>query len=80
MDWKKIGYGILQGVGAFFDSSVVPAALRWSIFVGIGLLVFWQGNWDWWYLLKFIAGVVWVLFGIVMIFIISRRIWDSRQE
>jgi len=75
---KKWGMGTLQWLGAFFDSDVVPAWLRWSIFLGIGFVVFWQSGWDWWYLLKFIAGVIWVLLAIVLIFIFIRRWMDSR--
>jgi|GEM_PF-3386646 len=77
---KKLLTGIGQWLGAFFDSDVVPAWLRWSIFIGIGVLIFWQSGWDWWFLLKVIAGILWVLLALVIFFIFLRRHLDSREE
>jgi len=77
---KKFLNGVGQWLGAFFDKDVVAPWIRWSIFLGIALLVFWQSGWDWWFMLKFIAGILWVLLALVIFFIFLRRYLDNREQ
>lgn len=77
---KKIGYAILQTLGAFLDKKVVPPWIPWATFIGIGLLIAWSHNWDWWYLLKVVAVILWILFIIVMIMIFVRRAQEAKKR
>ncbi|MFC1618237.1 hypothetical protein ACFL2B_03080 [Patescibacteria group bacterium] len=76
---NKIGYGILQFWGAFFDKRHVPPALRYLILAGIAALILWANDWNWWVLLEVIAWVMWILFALVLFFIIQRTISDKKK-
>ncbi len=76
---KKFGYGVLQTLGAFFDKKVVPPWIPWAIFGGIGVLIAWANNWNWWALLNVVAVVLWILFAIVMTMIFVRRAQEAKK-
>ena len=77
---KKFWSGVGQWIGAFFDKKVVKPWIRWTIFIGIAFVIFWQSGWDWWYVLKVIAGVLWVLLVLVVFFIVLRRFLDKQNS
>jgi len=77
---KRFWTGVGQWLGAFFDNSVLPAWLRWSIFIGIAFLIFWLSGWDWWFLIKVIAGILWALLALVVFFIFYRRYLDNKED
>jgi hypothetical protein len=76
---KKIGYGFLQALGIFFDKKVVPPWVPWAIFGGIAILIAWSRGWDWWYLLRLISVILWILFALLVVNIIIRRIVEDRK-
>lgn len=77
---KKIGYAIIQTLGAFFDKHVVQPWIPWAVFAGIGILIAWANNWDWWYLLMVVAVIMWILFAILMIMIFTRRAQEAKKQ
>ncbi|EKD49819.1 MAG: hypothetical protein ACD_63C00039G0002 [uncultured bacterium] len=75
---KKVGMGILQAVAAFFDKKTLPTWLRWSIITGVALIIFWKSGWDFWFLLKVIAWVLWILTALVTLFIVIEKVRGKR--
>lgn len=76
---KKTGYAILQTLGAFFDKKLVPPWIPWAVFGGIAVLIAWANNWDWWYLLRIVSVILWILFAIIMIMIFVRRSQNAKK-